>query len=64
MRKRQDMEHSLFYSERSAGDFKQSFHFLVMVDDDYVDANLKNSVLSITVLKTQQSLEKKRIDIK
>lgn len=35
-----------------------------MVDDDYVDANLKNSVLSITVLKTQQSLEKKRIDIK
>lgn len=57
--------HSWVYSERSSGDFKQSFNFPVTVDDEHVDATLKNGVLSITVPKIQQSSEtKKRIDIK
>lgn len=60
----EDPEHSWIYSERSAGDFKQSFNFPVMVDDDHVDATLKNGVLSITVPKAQKSSETKRIGIK
>ena len=57
--------HSWVYSERSSEDFKQSFNFPVTVDDEHVDATLKNRVLSNTVPKIQQSSEtKKRIDIK
>ncbi|KAI9927514.1 hypothetical protein ASPWEDRAFT_44864 [Aspergillus wentii DTO 134E9] len=60
----EDPEHSWLYSERSTGTFKRSFNFPVAVNDDHVDATLKNGVLSITVPKSQQSSETKRINIK
>lgn len=57
-------EGSLWYSERSVGDFKRSFNFPTPVEQDHVDASLKNGVLSIVVPKSTQASTARRIDVK
>ncbi|KAA8642545.1 hypothetical protein EYZ11_004510 [Aspergillus tanneri] len=59
----EDPEHSWLYSERSVGDFRRSFCFPSPVDDDRVQATLKNGVLSITVPKAGEPSSTKTIEI-
>lgn len=57
-------EGSWWCMERSTGDFRRSFSFPSPVDQDHVDATLKNGVLSINVPKAQVVATGKRIDVK
>lgn len=57
-------EGSWWCMERSTGDFRRSFSFPSPVDQDHVEATLKNGVLSINVPKAQAATTGKRIDVK
>jgi HSP20 family molecular chaperone IbpA len=57
--KPKEPEAKYWVSERSVGQFQRSFSFPVRVDQDHVQASMKNGVLSITVPKAKKHESKK-----
>jgi len=57
-----EAEHKYWVSERSVGEFSRSFSFPVRVDQDAVQASMKNGILSIVVPKAKKQ-ESRRITI-
>ena len=57
-----DAESKFWVSERSVGEFSRSFSFPVRVDQDRVQASMKNGILSILVPKSKK-VESRKITI-
>ncbi|TGO65398.1 hypothetical protein BOTNAR_0078g00250 [Botryotinia narcissicola] len=53
-RKAKEPEHKFWVSERSIGEFSRSFSFPVRVNQDAVQASMKNGILSIIVPKAKK----------
>lgn len=63
-RKLCDGENNILCQERKLGEYRRSFSFEYM-DEDHIDANLKNGVLDVKVYKEddKSKAEAKKIDI-
>ncbi|RAL63077.1 hypothetical protein DID88_004162 [Monilinia fructigena] len=55
----QEPEHKYWVSERSVGEFSRSFSFPVRVNQDAVQASMKNGILSIVVPKAKKQESRK-----
>jgi HSP20 family molecular chaperone IbpA len=56
---KKEHEEKYWVSERSVGEFSRSFSFPVRVDQDGVQASMKNGILSILVPKAKKQASKK-----
>jgi HSP20 family molecular chaperone IbpA len=56
-------EAKFWVSERSVGEFSRSFSFPVRVDQDAVQASMKNGILSIVVPKLKKTEHRRKITI-
>ncbi|KAI9641140.1 hypothetical protein NHQ30_010570 [Ciborinia camelliae] len=61
-KKSKEPDHKYWVSERSIGEFSRSFSFPVRVNQDAVQASMKNGILSIIVPKAKKQ-ESRRITI-
>ena len=52
-------QHSLLYKEYQAGDYRRAFTLSNEIDRNGIEAVVKNGVLKLTLLKSQESLSKK-----
>lgn len=57
--KSKEPEHKYWVSERSIGEFSRSFSFPVRVNQDAVQASMKNGILSIVVPKAKKAESRK-----
>ena len=61
--KGQQVSEKSWVSERTYGEFSRSFSFPTPVDQDHVQASLKNGVLNVTIPKTRNAEGRKKITI-
>ena len=52
------------FSERRVGSFRRVFSLPAGVDRDHIDAKLKNGILTLTLPKTPEAQQQKRIEVK
>ena len=62
---KEEKQKDYYKRERSFGSFKRSFQVPDHVDEDKIEANFKNGILSVTLLKSAEAQKQaKKIEVK
>lgn len=61
---REEKEKNYYRTERSYGSFRRSVQLPMEVDTNRADATFKNGLLTVTIPKTEQARERKKVEVK